>query len=38
MEENLKALDAGPLDGEQMERIRMIGKHIHKTSRKTLME
>jgi aryl-alcohol dehydrogenase-like predicted oxidoreductase len=38
MEENLKALDAGPLDEEQMARIRRIGKHIHKTSRKTLME
>ena len=29
MEENLKALDAGPLDEEEMARIRRIGKHIY---------
>jgi aryl-alcohol dehydrogenase-like predicted oxidoreductase len=29
MEENLKALDAGPLDEEEMTRIRRIGKHIY---------
>jgi aryl-alcohol dehydrogenase-like predicted oxidoreductase len=29
MEENLKALDAGPLDDEEMARVRRIGKHIY---------
>ncbi|MCP5118164.1 MAG: aldo/keto reductase [bacterium] len=29
MEENLKALDAGPLDEEEMARVRRIGKHIY---------
>jgi predicted aldo/keto reductase-like oxidoreductase len=29
MEENLQALDAGPLDEEEMARVRRIGKHIH---------
>jgi aryl-alcohol dehydrogenase-like predicted oxidoreductase len=29
MEDNLKALDAGPLNAEQMARIRRIGKHIY---------
>ncbi len=29
MEENFKALDAGPLDEEEMARIRRIGKHIY---------
>ena len=29
MEENLKALEAGPLDEEEMTRIRRIGKHIY---------
>ncbi len=29
MEDNLKALDAGPLDEEEMARIRRIGKHIY---------
>lgn len=29
MEENLKALDAGPLDEEEMARIRRIGEHIY---------
>lgn len=38
MEENLKALEAGPLDEEEMARIRRIGEHIHKTARKSLME
>jgi aryl-alcohol dehydrogenase-like predicted oxidoreductase len=32
MEENLKALDAGPLDTEEMARIRRIGKHIYQKS------
>ena len=30
MEDNLRALDAGPLDGDEMARIRRIGKHIYK--------
>ena len=29
MEESLKALDAGPLDEEEMARVRRIGKHIY---------
>jgi aryl-alcohol dehydrogenase-like predicted oxidoreductase len=29
MEENLKALDSGPLDEEEMARIKRIGKHIY---------
>jgi aryl-alcohol dehydrogenase-like predicted oxidoreductase len=29
MEDNLKALDAGPLDDEEMARVRRIGKHIY---------
>ncbi len=29
MEDNLKALDAGPLDEDEMARIRRIGEHIH---------
>jgi len=29
MEDNLKALDAGPLDEEEMARIRRIGKHLY---------
>ena len=29
MEDNLKALDAGPLDAEEMARIRRIGEHIY---------
>ncbi len=29
MEENLRALDAGPLDEEEMARVRRIGKHIY---------
>ena len=29
VEENLKALDAGPLDEEEMARVRRIGKHIY---------
>ena len=29
MEENFKAIDAGPLDQEEMARIRRIGKHIY---------
>ena len=29
MEDNLKALDAGPLDNEEITRIRHIGKHIY---------
>jgi aryl-alcohol dehydrogenase-like predicted oxidoreductase len=32
MEDNLKALDAGPLDEEEMARIRRIGKHIYQKS------
>ncbi|MDH3457250.1 MAG: hypothetical protein OER90_10455 [Gemmatimonadota bacterium] len=31
MEDNLTALDAGPLDNEEMARIRRIGKHIYGT-------
>lgn len=31
MEDNLKALDAGPLDEEEMARVRRIGKHIYGT-------
>jgi aryl-alcohol dehydrogenase-like predicted oxidoreductase len=30
MEENFKALEAGPLDEEEMERVRRIGKYIYK--------
>jgi hypothetical protein len=29
MEENLKALDAGPLNEEEMARARRIGRHIY---------
>jgi hypothetical protein len=29
VEENLEALDAGPLDEEEMTRVRRIGKHIY---------
>jgi aryl-alcohol dehydrogenase-like predicted oxidoreductase len=29
MEENFRALDAGPLDGEEMARVRRIGSHIY---------
>jgi predicted aldo/keto reductase-like oxidoreductase len=29
MEDNLKALDAGPLDEEEMARVRRIGKQIY---------
>jgi len=29
LEDNLKALDAGPLDEEEMARVRRIGKHIY---------
>jgi hypothetical protein len=29
MEENLKALDAGPLDRDEMARVRRIGRHIY---------
>ena len=29
MDENLKALDAGPLDEDEMARIRLIGRHIY---------
>ena len=29
MEENLRALDAGPLNEEEMTQIRRIGKHIY---------
>jgi hypothetical protein len=29
MEDNLKALDAGPLDEEEMARVRRIGQHIY---------
>ena len=38
MEANLKALGAGPLDEEEMIRIRRIGKHIYETAPKALME
>ncbi len=38
MEDNLKALDAGPLDEEEMARVRRIGKHIYNTAPKALME
>jgi predicted aldo/keto reductase-like oxidoreductase len=34
MEDNLKALDAGPLDEEEMARVRRIGKHIYGTKGK----
>ena len=34
MEENLKALDAGPLDEEEMTRVRRIGKHIYEIDSK----
>jgi predicted aldo/keto reductase-like oxidoreductase len=33
MKDNLKALDAGPLDEEEMARVRRIGKHIYGISR-----
>ena len=29
MEDNFKALEAGPLDEEEMARVRRIGKHIY---------
>jgi hypothetical protein len=29
MEENLKALELGPLNQEEMDRIRRIGEHIY---------
>ena len=29
MEDNLRALDAGPLDEDEMARVRRIGKHIY---------
>jgi predicted aldo/keto reductase-like oxidoreductase len=29
MEDNLRALDAGPLDKEEMARVRRIGRHIY---------
>ncbi|MGD9332032.1 MAG: aldo/keto reductase [Desulfobacterales bacterium] len=32
MEDNLKALDAGPLDEEEMARMRRIGRHIHRSN------
>jgi len=38
MEDNLKALDAGPLGEEEMARVRRIGKHIYDTAPKTFME
>ena len=38
MEDNLKALEAGPLDEEEMARVRRIGKHIYDTAPKTLWE
>jgi predicted aldo/keto reductase-like oxidoreductase len=38
MEDNLKALDTGPLDKEEMARVRRIGKHIYDTAPKALME
>lgn len=38
MEDNLKAGDAGPLDEEEMARVRRIGKHIYDTVPKALME
>jgi aryl-alcohol dehydrogenase-like predicted oxidoreductase len=38
VEENLKALAAGPLEDEEMARIRRIGEHIYRTARKSLME
>jgi aryl-alcohol dehydrogenase-like predicted oxidoreductase len=34
MEENLKALDAGPFDPEEMARVRRIGEHIHRIDSK----
>ena len=34
MEDNLKALDAGPLDEEEMTRIRRIGEHIYGKARR----
>jgi hypothetical protein len=30
MEDNLRALDAGPLDEEEMARVRRIGDHIYR--------
>jgi aryl-alcohol dehydrogenase-like predicted oxidoreductase len=38
MEQNLKAMDAGPLDKEEMTRIRRIGKYIYETAPKAFME
>jgi predicted aldo/keto reductase-like oxidoreductase len=38
MKDNLKALDAGPLDEKEMARVRQIGKHIYDTAPKALME
>jgi len=38
MEDNLKGLEAGPLDEEEMTRVRRIGKHIYDTAPKAFME
>lgn len=32
LEENLKAIDGGPLDGEEMARMRRIGRHVYENS------
>jgi aryl-alcohol dehydrogenase-like predicted oxidoreductase len=38
VDDNLKALDAGPLDEEEMARVRRIGRYIYGTARKALTE
>lgn len=38
MEENLEALDAGPLDEEEMARIRRIGRHVYGDAPKEFKE
>jgi aryl-alcohol dehydrogenase-like predicted oxidoreductase len=38
LDENLKALELGPLNEEEMARIRRIGKHIYGPAKKTPME
>jgi aryl-alcohol dehydrogenase-like predicted oxidoreductase len=38
LEDNLQALAQGPLDEKEMARMRRIGRHIHGTARRSLME
>jgi aryl-alcohol dehydrogenase-like predicted oxidoreductase len=38
VDDNLKALDAGPLEEEEMARVRHIGRHVYDTAPKAFME